>query len=58
MDLLKKYLHREHSKTKVSPAVNPFIKSGIEAIHMHIYPSHRNKISGSIAFKNGNTDGT
>ena len=58
MDLLKKYLHREQRKTKVSPAVNPFIKDGIESIHMHIYPTHRNSISGSIDFKNGNTEGT
>ena len=58
MDLLKKYLHREQCKTKVSPAVNPFIKKGIESIHMHIYPDHRDRISGSINFKNGNTEGT
>ena len=58
MALLKKYLYSEHRKTKVSPAVNPFIKDGIASIHMHIFPSHTNKIPGSIAFKNGNTEGT
>ena len=58
MDLLKKYLHREQNKTKISPAVNPFIKDGIASIHMHIYSSHRDRISGSIEFKNGNTEGT
>lgn len=58
MEILKRYLHSEQSKTRVSPAVNPFIKKGIASMHMHIYPDHRDRISGSINFKNGTTEGT
>ncbi len=58
MELLKKYLSSAHSKTRVSSAVNPFLKKSIESMHMHIYPEHRDRISGSINFKNGTTEGT
>ncbi len=57
MELLKKYLNSS-SKTKVSPAVNPFIKKGIESIHMNIYPTSTSKIRGRIEFKTGKTEGT
>ncbi len=58
MGILKRYLHSEHRKTKISPAVNPFLKHSITSMHMHIFPDHVDRISGSIDFKNGNTEGT